>query len=242
MAFAISRNMSDQHLPWIHVNKLEFPDVENAWKEPNGILAVGGDLSLPRLLTAYCHGIFPWYNEDEPILWWSPDPRCVIKPGEMRIPRSLRKTINKGKFSITFDQAFEAVIDACAAPRKQLTEGETGTWISDDMKQAYIRLFEAGYAHSVEAWLDNEIVGGLYGLAIGKVFFGESMFSRVTDASKVAFSRLCDVLVEKHFELIDGQVYSPHLETLGFKLIPRKEFVTLLDILTHPETKTSLSD
>jgi len=233
--------MSEQTLPWLALNKLEFPDVSTAWDEPNGILAVGGDLSEQRLIEAYCHGIFPWYNEEEPILWWSPDPRCVIKPDQVKVSRSLKKTLNKNKFSVTFDQCFERVIDACAAPRKELDDDEVGTWISDEMKQAYLRLHEEGYAHSVEVWLDNELVGGLYGLAIGKVFFGESMFSTVSDASKIAFVTLCKILKEKDFKLIDGQVYSPHLETLGFNLIPREDFIIQLNGLTRSRDKTKLT-
>ena len=234
-------NMSEPQLPWLHVNQLDFPDVESAWDEPNGILAVGGDLSVARLVKAYCLGIFPWYNENEPILWWSPNPRCVLKPAEVRITKSLKKTINKQKFTISFNQAFEDVVDNCAAPRKVLNDDEVGTWISDEMKQAYLRLHQEGYAHSVEAWLEGELVGGLYGLAIGKVFFGESMFSKVTDASKVAFVTLCKTLEYNEFKLIDGQVYSPHLETLGFKLIPRTEFTQQLSTLTSPSEKTSFN-
>jgi len=231
--------MPDPQLTWLHVNQLDFPDVETAWEEPNGILAVGGDLSVSRLVKAYCLGIFPWYNENEPILWWSPDPRCVLKPGEVRITKSLKKTINKNRFTISYDQAFEAVVDNCAAPRKELNDDEVATWISAEMKQAYIHLHNEGYAHSVEAWLDGELVGGLYGLAIGKVFFGESMFSKVSDASKVAFVTLCKTLENKQFKLIDGQVYSPHLETLGFQLIARKEFTSVLSELTTPPVKTT---
>ena len=230
--------MSQQQLPWLNLNNYEFPDVTTAWEEPNGILAVGGDLSAQRLIEAYCHGIFPWYNEDEPILWWSPNPRCVIKPEQVKISKSLKKTLNNNKFSVTFDQCFEKVIDACAAPRKELDKEEAGTWISDEMKQAYLRLHEQGYAHSVEAWSDNELVGGLYGLAIGKVFFGESMFSIASDASKVAFATLCKTLEENSFKIIDGQVYSPHLKTLGFNMIPREDFINQLDELTGHREKT----
>lgn len=232
--------MPEQQLPWLNINNNEFPDVTSAWEEPNGILAVGGDLSEERLIEAYCHGIFPWYNENEPILWWSPNPRCVIKPDQVKISKSLKKTLKKNVFKITYDQCFEKVIDACATPRKELDKDEAGTWISDDMKQAYLHLHEQGYAHSVEAWLDNELVGGLYGLAIGKVFFGESMFSIVSDASKIAFVTLCKTLQEKHFSLIDGQVYSPHLETLGFNLIPRSDFINILRQNTSGREKTHL--
>ncbi|MCK5336363.1 MAG: leucyl/phenylalanyl-tRNA--protein transferase, partial [Gammaproteobacteria bacterium] len=224
--------MPEKHIPWLQTDNLEFPDVETAWEDPNGILAAGGDLSVSRLIEAYCQGIFPWYNEGEPILWWSPNPRCVLIPSALKISRSLKKTINQQKYTITFDQCFSEVISACASPRTELESEDPGTWISDEMKQAYNELHQAGYAHSVECWLDNQLVGGLYGLAIGKVFFGESMFSRASDASKVAFAALCENLKLKDFQLIDGQVYSPHLETLGFNLIQRNDFVTRLQDLT----------
>lgn len=232
--------MSEKQIPWLQLNNVEFPDVEEAWDEPNGILAAGGDLSVPRLTEAYCGGIFPWYNEGEPILWWSPDPRCVLIPSELKISKSLKKTIRSKKYRVTFDQCFSDVISACAMPREDLTDDESGTWISDEMQQAYQNLHEAGYAHSVECWLGNELVGGLYGLAIGKVFFGESMFSRASDASKVAFATLCEYLKEKGFQLIDGQVDSPHLRTLGFNLIERRDFVSLLSSLTESKEKTLL--
>jgi len=221
-------HMPEKHIPWLNPESLEFPDVDNAWKEPDGILAAGGDLSPQRLIHAYCNGIFPWYNEHEPILWWSPDPRCVLVPNELKISKSLAKTIKRKTYEVTFNQCFDDVIKACAAPRHELNENEPGTWISDEMMTAYNTLHVNGFAHSVECWYEGKLVGGLYGLAIGKVFFGESMFSKRTDASKVAFACLCNQLIKKDFELIDGQVYSPHLESLGFKLMPRSEFISLL--------------
>lgn len=209
-------------------HKTLFPDVELALSEPDGLLAVGGDLTIERLVTAYQKGIFPWYSEGQPILWWSPDPRMILKPNEIKISRSLAKTIRKQKFTITFDQEFENVIRSCSKPRleKGILQGET--WILDDMISAYINLHEAGYAHSVECWQDDELVGGLYGIAIGKVFFGESMFSKISDASKIAFVFLSHQLEKWEYNLIDCQVYTPHLESLGAKLIPRKQFISLL--------------
>lgn len=232
--------MPEKYIPWLSLHSLEFPDVKNAWEEPNGILAAGGDLSVARLINAYCQGIFPWYNEGEPILWWSPDPRCVLIPSELKVSKSLKKTIKKQKYTITFDQCFSDVISACALPREEISDNETGTWISDEMQQAYIQLHKAGYAHSVECWLDDKLVGGLYGLAIGKVYFGESMFSKASDASKVAFATLCEKLKDNDFELIDGQVDSPHLRTLGFQLIKREDFVSRLTKLTKDKGKIIL--
>jgi leucyl/phenylalanyl-tRNA--protein transferase len=203
----------------------DFPAVALALREPDGLLAVGGDLSMERLLTAYRRGIFPWYSGDQPILWWSPDPRSVLFPDKLHISRSLRKTLRKQQFKITMDTAFADVIYACSQPRA----GEPGTWITDEMQQAYIRLHQAGHAHSVECWLKDELVGGLYGVAIGHVFFGESMFSFVTDASKVAFVFLVRQLQRWQFGLIDCQIQSAHLDQFGAELIPRSEFITLLD-------------
>ena len=201
-----------------------FPDVEQAFKEPDGLLAAGGDLSPPRLLNAYSQGIFPWYSPGEPILWWSPDPRCVLFPEKLKISRSLKRTLKKDRFDIRFNTAFADVMRACAEPRP----GQDGTWISDDMLNAYIKMHELGYAHSVECWQDGKLVGGLYGMLIGKVFFGESMFSRVSDASKVALVYLCEWLISKGVKLIDSQVHTAHLERMGAEMIPRREFVRLL--------------
>ena len=181
-----------------------FPPLSKALKDPDGLLAAGGDLSPRRLLNAYQHGIFPWYSEGEPILWWSPDPRCVLFPDKLKVSRSLRKTLNKKLFEVRMDTAFAEVMSACAEPRPD----QSGTWITFDMFQAYVQMHELGYAHSVECWQDGELVGGLYGMAIGKVFFGESMFSRVSDASKVALYHLCQHLKTHGFELIDSQVHT----------------------------------
>lgn len=203
----------------------DFPDVSLALTEPDGLLAVGGDLTVKRLLTAYQRGIFPWYSEDQPILWWSPDPRTVLFPEQLKISRSLRKTLRNKPFTVSFDRAFTEVIQACSEPRPD----QNGTWISEEMQQAYIRLHAEGHAHSVECWLDSKLVGGLYGVSIGKVFFGESMFSRTSDASKVAFVCLVKHLQAKGYPLIDCQVHSEHLESLGASNIPRVEFIGFLE-------------
>lgn len=204
-----------------------FPDASLALTEPDGLLALGGDLSAGRLLNAYRHGIFPWYSNGQPILWWSPDPRTVLYPGQPNVSRSLRKILRRKCFNVTCDQSFERVINACAAPRGD----HDGTWITKDMKDAYITLHKLGHAHSVECWQDGELVGGLYGVSIGRVFFGESMFSRVSNASKVAFVQLARQLDAWQFGLIDGQVHSAHLVRLGAQAIPRRQFLALLDTL-----------
>lgn len=203
-----------------------FPPVELALREPNGLLAIGGSLEPLRLLNAYRAGIFPWYSEGQPILWWSPDPRSVLPPGEVRIARSLRKTVRQGAFRITTDCAFAPVVDACASI---VRPGQDGTWIVPQMRQAYLRLHELGWAHSVEAWKGSRLVGGLYGVAIGQVFFGESMFAAERDASKVALVHLAQWLVEWDYALIDCQVETGHLNSLGARNIPRAEFVRLLE-------------
>lgn len=210
------------------IHKSIFPDVELALTEPDGLLAVGGDLSIERLTAAYQQGIFPWYSEGQPILWWSPDPRMVLKPEDVKVSRSLEKTIRKDTFNVTFDQQFQQVIVECSKPRLEKGSEQTETWILDEMIVAYVQLHKAGYAHSVECWQDNKLVGGLYGVAIGNVFFGESMFSRVSDASKVAFVFLAKQLQQWGYKLIDCQVYTSHLESLGASMISRKEFLTLL--------------
>lgn len=214
-------------LAWLDPKSIEpaFPDVEAALTEPNGLLAVGGDLSPQRLIMAYRQGIFPWYNEDQPILWWSPNPRAVLFPPNIKISRSLRKTINKKIYTVTFDQCFGDVISACAAPR----DAHGGTWITSEIHQAYCLLHELGYAHSVETWHRGALVGGLYGIAIGRVFFGESMFSRMTDASKVALVALARQLHAWEYALIDCQVSSDHLASLGAAEIPRQRFIQLLN-------------
>jgi leucyl/phenylalanyl-tRNA--protein transferase len=202
-----------------------FPPVKKALKEPEGLLAIGGCLSTNRLLNAYRQGIFPWYNPDEPILWWSPNPRLVLFPDKLLVSRSLRKTLNKNVYSVTFDQAFNQVINACAEPREQ----EAGTWISDDIKRAYNELHQQGYAHSAEAWFEGELVGGLYGVALGQVFFGESMFHTRTDASKVAFATLVAALKHWGYQVIDCQVHTRHLVSLGAEEISRDQFTQLLN-------------
>lgn len=207
-----------------NAHALHFPPVELATAE--GLVAVGGDLSSERLLVAYRHGIFPWYNPGQPVLWWSPDPRTVLWPHRLRITRSLRKTLRRGEFRTTFDQAFEDVIDACAGPRRRHPSG--ATWITSDIRTAYCRLHQAGHAHSVETWSGNQLVGGLYGVALGGAFFGESMFSHATDASKVALAYLVDGLRSWGYTLIDCQVASPHLFSLGAEEIPRREFIAAL--------------
>lgn len=202
-----------------------FPAVEHALREPNGLLAAGGDLSPQRLLEAYSKGIFPWFNEDEPILWWSPDPRMVLFPRELKISHSLRKTLKKNHYEIRTDCSFSQVMHACAAPRK----GQAGTWIHPEMIAAYTTLHEMGLAHCVETWMDGVLVGGLYGVSLGKVFFGESMFSRVPDASKIAFVHLVKQLQHWGVGLIDCQVRTSHLASLGAREISRLEFSQKLD-------------
>ncbi|MDH5485295.1 MAG: leucyl/phenylalanyl-tRNA--protein transferase [Gammaproteobacteria bacterium] len=201
-----------------------FPSLDYALTDPNGLLAAGGDLSAERLLNAYSHGIFPWFNPEEPILWWSPDPRFVLFPEKLKISRSLRKTLNKNSFECRMDSQFAAVINACSMTRPD----QQGTWISDEMKQAYIQLHQLGYAHSVESWYEGELVGGLYGVAVGQVFCGESMFSLKTDASKIALVHLCDYLQQRGFKLIDSQVYTSHLESLGAEMISRDDYLEIL--------------
>lgn len=201
-----------------------FPGLESALAEPNGLLAVGGCLSPRRLVNAYRHGVFPWFSPGEPILWWSPNPRLVLFPEHLHISGSLRKTLRRQTFQLSIDQAFERVIDACAAPRSQ----QPGTWITEDMRHAYLQLHHLGIAHSVESWLDGQLIGGLYGIAIGKVFFGESMFYRATDASKVAMAHLATKLLEWDYRLIDCQVSSNHLLSLGAQEMPRREFAKRL--------------
>lgn len=203
-----------------------FPDPSVALSDPDGLLAVGGDLSPARLLHAYRYGIFPWYHAEQPILWWSPDPRTVLFPAEMHISRSLQKRLRRGSFEVRFDTAFVEVLQACAGPRPNQPEG--GTWISPAMQSAYAEMHRLGAAHSVELWMDGALAGGLYGVAIGRVFFGESMFSRATDASKLALACLARQLEAWDFALMDCQVYSPHLASLGAVELPRSLFLELL--------------
>jgi leucyl/phenylalanyl-tRNA--protein transferase len=201
-----------------------FPDAALALLEPNGLLAVGGNLEPASLINAYRNGIFPWYSADQPILWWSPEQRAVLYPEELRVSRSLRKTIRAEPYEIRLDTAFAEVMRACASPRKD----GAGTWITDEMLDAYVRLHELGIAHSVEAWQDGRLVGGLYGVALGRVFFGESMFFRAADASKIAFITLVRQLSRWGYGLIDCQVPSSHLASLGAQQIPRELFLNHL--------------
>jgi leucyl/phenylalanyl-tRNA--protein transferase len=208
--------------------RLSFPPAHLAIKE--GLLAVGGDLSPERLLLAYQNGIFPWYAKGEPILWWSPHPRLVLYPRELKISKSLRKILKKNRFAISVDTAFETVIQACAQAKRSYGEG---TWITDEMKAAYCELHRRGHAHSVEAWQDEMLVGGLYGVSIGRAFFGESMFSRVSNASKVAFVFLVEHLKRLKFDLIDCQVKTDHLIRFGAREIPRHVFLEQLNKAIH---------
>lgn len=204
----------------------KFPSISQALTVPDGLLAVGGCLSKGRLLNAYRQGIFPWNSPDEPILWWSPNPRLVLFPGDLAVSRSLAKTLRQRKFTVTVDHVFDQVIRACARPRKE----EAGTWITDGIFEAFYGLHQSGDAHAIEVWLEGELVGGLYGLAIGQVFFGESMFHTETDASKVAFVSLVQQLKVWGYKLVDCQVTTRHLMTFGAKEIPRVEFAKLLDL------------
>jgi leucyl/phenylalanyl-tRNA--protein transferase len=202
---------------------LAFPPSELA--EDDGLLAVGGDLSVDRLILGYSMGIFPWYSDGYPILWWSPNPRLILIPQELKVSRSLRQTIKKDIYTITMDKAFEQVISNCADIRR----GEDdGTWITSEMKDAYIQLHNAGYAHSVEAWNADELAGGLYGVILGRAFFGESMFAKKNDASKVAFVKFAEFLIKRGFELIDCQVTTRHLMNFGAREVPRAEFLEML--------------
>jgi len=197
-----------------------FPPSSAALAEPNGLLAVGGDLSAERLIAAYCRGIFPWFSEDDPILWWTPNPRAVLFPSEFHMSRSLRRDLRKGVCSLATNQAFESVIRACAAPRAR----ESGTWISPDMMAAYTQLHRMGYAHSIEVYQQEQLIGGLYGVAMGRVFFGESMFSKRPNASKTALAALALLGREGHIDLIDCQVESDHLSSLGARNVSREVF------------------
>lgn len=210
-------------LPWIDPEQLWFPPAEEALTEPDGLLALGGDLAPERLLLAYRQGIFPWYSEEQPILWWSPDPRCVLFPEQLHIARSLRRTLNRQSFSITCDQAFRRVIHLCGATRAE------GTWITADMEAAYNELHKLGFAHSFEAWTPSgELVGGLYGLALGRCFFAESMFSLETNASRVVMVHFAGQLSRWGYRLIDCQVPSSHLMRMGAVTIPRSRFLSIL--------------
>ena len=204
---------------------IDFPAAEDALDEPNGLLAIGGDLRPARLERAYRSGIFPWFEVGGPILWWSPDPRAVLLPGRLKISRSLRKRLRSGEYRVSLDTAFVDVVRACAGPRAKAD----GTWITHDMIDAYTHLHALGYAHSVETWRHDELVGGLYGVSWGAAFFGESMFARADDASKVAFCALHRLAIDRRFEIIDCQMPNPHLLSLGVEVIPRQKFLRLLE-------------
>jgi len=209
-------------------DELIFPPVQCA--DESGLLAIGGDLSTERLLLAYRNGIFPWYNEDEPICWWCPDPRFVLYPAKLKISKSMTAVLNSGKFRFTINAAFAEVIENC---KTIFRSGQDGTWISQEVQDAYIELHRLGYAHSAEAWLGNELVGGLYGIRLGNIFFGESMFSNVSNASKFAFIKYIQLLEAANVQLIDCQVYTAHLESLGAGMIPRDEFIKILQQHIH---------
>lgn len=219
-------------IPWLGAND-PFPPVERALSQPSGLLAAGADLSPGRLLDAYRAGIFPWYSEGQPPLWWSPDPRMVLFPRELRVSRSLRKRLARRDYEVRSDTAFSAVIRACAAPRP----GQEGTWITEDMIAAYRRLHEAGHAHSVETWIDGELAGGLYGIAVGRAFFGESMFTTAPDASKIALVHLVRRLEREGYGMIDCQMRTAHLARFGAREIPRAEFKRrLVELVNYPRT------
>lgn len=227
--------MSSSQLFWLDSSDPPdaFPDIEEALQEPDGLLAAGGDLSSERLLNAYRKGIFPWYDDEQPILWWSPDPRCVLRPADFHVSRRLRRDLLRSKATLTFNQSFGEVVHACASPRI----AQQGTWITADMILAYEQLHREGWAHSVEVWQDGRRVGGLYGLAIGKVFFGESMYSLEPNTSKFAMLGLSRFLLRNNVALIDCQVMSRHLLTLGATMISRPDFRRELDSACDPATR-----
>lgn len=214
--------MTDSPIIWLPEDfSGPFPDPRLACIEPDGLLAAGGNLKPDTLLQAYSHGIFPWYSEGQPILWWSPNPRCVFFPGKFHVSRSFRRTLNQAPFEITMDTAFTQVMHQCAAPRTD----QQGTWITEEILIAYQMMHKLGYAHSIECWQDGKLVGGTYGIMLNDVFFGESMFSRVKDASKVALHHIC---TEMQPRLLDAQVHSPHLESIGAEMIDREVFLRLI--------------
>jgi leucyl/phenylalanyl-tRNA--protein transferase len=227
--------MTTPRIAWIsqHDPPEAFPDISAALREPDGLLAAGGDLRPDRLLYAYRRGVFPWFDSGQPILWWSPDPRCVIKPDSFHVARRLRRSVRNSVLALSFNQAFPTVIVACAADRT----GQEGTWITDEMIEAYSGLHQQGWAHSVEVWHGEDLVGGLYGIAIGRAFFGESMFSQESNASKIAMWALCRQLDAHGFLILDCQVVSPHLTSLGAILMPRAEFAALLARACEPAVK-----
>jgi leucyl/phenylalanyl-tRNA--protein transferase len=216
-------------IPWLDPKHLWFPDPEKALDNPPGLLAAGGDLSPERLMLAYSMGIFPWFGQGQPILWWSPDPRSVMRPGEFKLRKSLRKRLRKAPYSITFDASFREVVLACAGPRSYTSE----TWINGQMAQAYLALHELGHAHSVEIWRERTLVGGLYGVTLGRVFFGESMFGKEPDASKIALCCLAHRLEISGFAVLDCQLPTAHLEFMGSRGMPRREFLSHLAIYSR---------
>lgn len=217
-------------IPWLGPRD-PFPPVSTALTEPNGLLAAGADLSPARLAEAYRQGIFPWYSEGQPLLWWSPDPRMVLFPAELRLTRSLKKRLRRRDYEIRADTRFEQVMRACAEPR----HGQEGTWITEDMIEAYCTLHAQGFAHSVETWIGGELAGGLYGIALGRMFYGESMFTRAPDASKLALAHLVRQLERWGFGMIDCQMKTPHLAAFGGREIPRREFMRKLqDLVNYP--------
>lgn len=226
MTIIANQLSSNNKLYWVADNVIadDFPDVSSALRDPDGLLAIGGDLAPNRLLDAYSRGIFPWYSQGQPCLWWSPDPRCILIPSDLKISRSLSKTLKQGLFQVTFNQAFIPVVEECAGPR----QGRTDTWITEDIINAYSLLHAQGHALSIECWYQQNLVGGLYGVVLGKVFFGESMFSTMSNASKVALVHLVSELKSRDFRLIDCQISSSHLLSLGAMTIPRSRFVQML--------------
>ncbi len=213
-------------LYWVGTRRMAsaFPPLDHALVDPNGLLAIGGDLSVDTLLSAYRQGIFPWYSPGQPILWWSPDPRAVLLPAAVHVSRSLAKRMRSDRYELRFDSDFAAVIDACAAPRA----ADAGTWITAEMRSAYLELHAQGHAHSIECWRDGQLCGGLYGVAVGSAFFGESMFSRERDTSKIALVSLCQALNGWGYGLLDCQVHSDHLASLGAGVMPRAQFAARL--------------
>jgi leucyl/phenylalanyl-tRNA---protein transferase len=222
-------------IPWLDADA-PFPPVHRALRDPNGLLAAGGELTTVRLLDAYRQGIFPWYGEGQPVLWWSPDPRMVLAPEAMIISRSLRKRLRRRDWEVRTDTAFAAVMRACAEPRAD----QAGTWITGEVTDAYSALHRAGYAHSVETWIDGELAGGLYGVSIGRIFFGESMFTRASDASKLALAHLARQLERWNFGLIDCQMETAHLASLGARAIARNDFIRALSELVNYPTRTGM--
>jgi len=220
----------------LHDDEVGFPPVSQALTDPNGLLAIGGTLGTARLINAYEQGIFPWYNEDEPVMWWSPDPRCVIYTDQFSVNRSFARFLKKRQFKITLNHAFDQVIEQCAQPRPYQQE----TWIGDDIIKSYQNLHQAGIAHSVEVWLDDQLVGGVYGIFVGHTFCGESMFSRVTNGSKTALYTLCQWLNKHQVTMVDCQVPNPHLMSLGAQEISRQQFISHLNCVTLRQRQTNI--